>query len=479
MTPTTLKLFGPPGTGKTTALLELFERAVEDHGPARVAFLTFTRAARLEASSRVLRSPEELPWVRTLHSACYKHLGLSAGRIVTAEALGVFGREVGLDLSTVPPAPWQEELYGWSEVKTADDRLLVYDHLRRQRRLSLASAAGDLPAEVTRKYWSWFVESYEAWKYREGLLDYTDLLEQARDAAPLPVKVLFVDEAQDLSPLQWEVVARLAAGCEQVVVAGDDDQAIFEWAGAAPYGLVDLPADKERVLSQSYRLPVEVQSFAQVIARRIRRRKAKDYRPRPGAGEVVHDVVTPAVERNERTFVLYRNHVRAADLAEQLRRDGVPFTGPGAPLDTFAPWLRTYAALCQGQLVKREAALKLARFTSPLLQVSMLDVFGSPHVWESWPALFRAYPQVAYLRAVERKHGKPALLDPPVRLMSIHQAKGREADVVVVDPTMTKRTWQSYLRDPDAEHRVFYVAATRAKRKLVLLAPAGSHAYGW
>lgn len=41
-----------------------------------------------------------------------------------------------------------------------------------------------------------------------------------------------VDEAQDLTPLQWDMVVKIAKSVWRVYIAGDDDQAIYEWNGA-------------------------------------------------------------------------------------------------------------------------------------------------------------------------------------------------------------------------------------------------------
>ena len=48
----------------------------------------------------------------------------------------------------------------------------------------------------------------------------------------IPFKVLMVDEAQDLTPLQWDMVVKIAKHVDRVYIAGDDDQAIYEWNGA-------------------------------------------------------------------------------------------------------------------------------------------------------------------------------------------------------------------------------------------------------
>ena len=64
-----------------------------------------------------------------------------------------------------------------------------------------------------------------------------------------------------------------------------------------------------------------------------------------------------------------------------------------------------------------------------------------------------------------------------IEINTIHGTKGREADNVVVLPDMTEITYKSMLNDPDNEHRVFYVAATRARKNLYIHTPVTSRFY--
>ena len=59
--------------------------------------------------------------------------------------------------------------------------------------------------------------------------------------------VVFIDEAQDLSPLQWKLYDVLKTKAKDIYLAGDDDQAIFAWAGADVKRFIEEPA-KEKVL---------------------------------------------------------------------------------------------------------------------------------------------------------------------------------------------------------------------------------------
>ena len=76
-------------------------------------------------------------------------------------------------------------------------------------------------------------EELKKFKKEKGLKDFTDLLENFIEKEIQPkFEVLFIDEAQDLSKIQWEMVRVLWSNANKTYIAGDDDQAIFKWAGA-------------------------------------------------------------------------------------------------------------------------------------------------------------------------------------------------------------------------------------------------------
>ncbi|KKK84378.1 hypothetical protein LCGC14_2783910, partial [marine sediment metagenome] len=63
------------------------------------------------------------------------------------------------------------------------------------------------------------------------------------------------------------------------------------------------------------------------------------------------------------------------------------------------------------------------------------------------------------------------IIRPRITLMSIHQSKGREAPTICLDTELARRTYSSMLWQPEDEHRVWYVAVTRAKERLVIMEP--------
>ena len=73
-----------------------------------------------------------------------------------------------------------------------------------------------------------------------------------------------VDEAQDLTPLQWDLVVKLSKAVDRVYIAGDDDQAIYEWNGADVTLFQTFPG-KSLVLKKSVRLNKNIHHFSKVF----------------------------------------------------------------------------------------------------------------------------------------------------------------------------------------------------------------------
>ena len=93
------------------------------------------------------------------------------------------------------------------------------------------------------------------YKKAYSLKDYTDMIENFIVSELCPkYDVVFIDEAQDLSPIQWKMFDILKKNSKYIILAGDDDQAIYGWAGADVKRFQQEPA-KEIVLPQSYRVP--------------------------------------------------------------------------------------------------------------------------------------------------------------------------------------------------------------------------------
>ena len=76
-------------------------------------------------------------------------------------------------------------------------------------------------------------DQMDLYKKRLFKFDFVDMIEHYVQRIEPPALDLFIlDEAQDLTPLQWEMAKKIASAADCTFTAGDDDQAIHEWSGS-------------------------------------------------------------------------------------------------------------------------------------------------------------------------------------------------------------------------------------------------------
>lgn len=493
------KIFGPPGTGKTYTLLQLMEQELSRGvKPDKLAYLSFTKQARREAITRACEKfdlePEDLPNFRTLHAICYRELNMTVGGMVKGtNDLKELGERLGLPF-TYRQRHADVDMLDMPSGGEKGDRLLQLDHVRRHALQGVEEAwMGRFDDDFSLFEVRRFVAEYTAWKQREGLRDFTDLLEQADD--PLEVDVVIVDEAQDLSRLQWAALHRLAVNAERMYIAGDDDQAIFTWAGADPKGFIEHPGTV-RVLDQSFRVPAAVHALAASLAERIAYRQQKSWRPRNVRGDLRYapDISRFTLDPEQQYLLMYRHHYQASDVEDLVRTQGLPYTRGDRPAPG-AEWghaIIFWERFRKGQeLTWQQMKLVLegiARDTTipdsarkMMLGQGKKSTFSRETISPLWPdcplalpwyeLLTRIRPEdTQYLRTTISKRGSKALTEKPsIRLSTIHASKGAEADHVVLLTEMSNRTRELYEQHPDDERRVFYVGVTRAKETLTIV----------
>lgn len=486
-------ILGPPGTGKTTKLLSLVDEELSrGTAPDRIGYVSFTRRAAEEAITRARDKfkleEAQLPYFRTLHSLCYKQLGVRSSEVIEGDRMQEFAAFAGLRIT----GKFSEDgtLSGYS----LGDRMMHMIHLARVRRRDLRHQYDldddQLPWVQLRRT----AETYQAWKREKGLVDYTDMLEMyINEGDPVRLDVLMVDEAQDLSTLQWAVVDKLSQGARRVVIAGDDDQAIYRWAGADVDHLIDMPGQTQ-VLDQSYRVPKGLQTVAQRVISQVHHRRSKVWRHRPGDQGTftrVSDFYHADVDEGT-VLVLSRNTYLLDKVEPELRQAGIVYEKSGRPsirpklLETIVDWehmrsgkplelsavRRIYDLMSAGKGYKRGYKQLEQMGEDPDRLVTLADLRQDggllrDDVWHD--AMDRLPPaQLQYIRAA-RARGERLRGAPRVRLSTIHGAKGAEADHVVLLREMAPRTYRELELMPEDEARVWYVAVTRARDRLTVV----------
>ena len=122
--------------------------------------------------------------------------------------------------------------------------------------------------EDAHKYVISYVKAYISFKKTKRLVDFDDVLDRVtnfkivKDEKFPELDVLIIDEAQDLSNLQWDFVERLIQKSNKVYLSGDDDQAIMETFGAAPNRFTSFKTNVEDVaLKNSHRVPECIKEY--------------------------------------------------------------------------------------------------------------------------------------------------------------------------------------------------------------------------
>lgn len=497
-------VLGPPGTGKTERLLGLVERELAAGvRPDRVGYFSFTRRAADEAATRACakfrRERADFPYFRTLHSLCFRLLGLTSSDVMEGSRLQEFAEYAGIIITG------RVSDDGTLTGHTPGDRALFVENLARMRGVSLRQQYDLLTHYDDNPSWtevSRVARALRDYKHASGLLDYTDMLLEFVVRAPLPrLETLYVDEAQDLSHAQWQVVRALASTCQRVTVAGDDDQAIYRWAGADVDYFVTMQG-RAHVLRQSWRVPAAVQAVADAPLRAIRNRRAKEWRPRAARGEVgrVHEF-WDADCGGEDVMVLARNdYVLREHVEPALRREGIIYEKNGHPsvrrayLDAVVLWERlragktvradeartVYGAMTSGAGVARGFKTLPGVSDDQEVTLAWLRERGGLLTDAIWHEALDRLPrgERVYMTAALR-HGEKLLARPRVRISTIHGSKGGQAEHVVLMTEMAARSWREMTHNPEDEARVWYVGATRARERLTVVGTRTNRRCPW
>lgn len=490
------RLFGPPGTGKTTTLLNYVDKALEQGvAPSQIAFLAFTRKAASEAKERAaqrfgLNEKDDLPYFRTLHSLSYRLLGIRDKDLMSKTHFDDLSKKIKVNLHVKPHYDFED-----SPTAITEHPVLGLVNLARLKKTDLRSEYNQTTLQESWPEVEYIAHSYENYKQFHGVLDFTDMLDLFVKEAPRvcpEFELCFLDEAQDLSPLQWDIAHAIDKKSKKMYCAGDDDQAIYRWAGADVDHFINLPGGSE-VLSQSYRIPRSVHRLAESIAQRIHRRFPKKYNPKEEEGSVTRMSDIAEIDMSEGTWlIMAQANYMLSDIASQLKTNGYLFerNGSRSISERLSVAVNAWEQMRKGRPITLKAAQVVYSFMSgngshvargkkkieaPDDQLFTIELLQKEHglliddslIWHEAMDKIPGNDRI-YITALLRK-GEKFNAVPRIRLSTIHGTKGGEAENVVLMTDLTYAAMRA--GNPDDLHRVFYVGVTRTKDNLYLIDP--------
>ena len=464
-------IYGSPGTGKSTEILKRMKAYTDGGVPSsKIGLVSFTKAAAKELADRAGIAPGEN--ISTIHSMAYRMAGISKNAVVNWRVYKEFGKLIGIPINGANP----DEV---DALEQGDEYLALYS-LAKARLVSYEEVYQDFGDVGTQSEFLFFCENFDKYKREIGYVDFNDMLIKALTAPSPQVDILFVDEAQDLSPLQWKLINHWAKSIPEIHIAGDDDQAIYVWGGADPAGMVKFETEhnaERLILDQSHRIPKSVHALANELIHRVSNRVDKIYKSRPETGRVefVNNIHHLKIDPDSDTLILFRNHSIRAELESMLIQDRIPYI-----VDTGKPGLigsakaKAIEVFLEIQQKTNTDLTKLSDTKLSLLQkylsfrakvfLEKNDMAGlCSFKWHE--AVYLKFSERDYFEHILNKFGS-LNVQPSIHLSTIHGSKGREAHRVILLNGMGSLTAKNFAQDPDSEYRTFYVGITRAKQIL-------------
>ena len=467
--PSVTKIYGPPGTGKTEKLIRRAMAYIRVGTPINnIGYFAFTRKAAHEARDRMLlKNPQykkkELRYFQTLHSLAFHTLGLREENVMQDYHYNDLGKILSIRVNAKKDADASPYLSCDNEyfqiiLKAKEKGISVWDEY----------CTGEHSSNVKPDLLKHIEVNYNQYKTNNNLIDFADMIKKFLSKPELcpSFNTVFIDEAQDLSPIQWQMYDMLKNNSENVYLAGDDDQAIYGWAGADVDRFIKEPA-KEKVLSKSRRIPIAVQEISEVITERIQGLRAtKNYLPRNEQGLCSKINSLENIDlHNGKWLILTRTISRAKEICDLLKVKGLYHENKNR---------KSYDTKLYKAIINHSKWLNGENITDAALQ-DIKEYMGERELKKDlkWYECFdtASADEKIYIRLM-LSNGEKLSEEARIKVSTIHAAKGGECENVVLVLDNAKKireaTAHSIIKR-DEEHRVWYVGCTRAKRNLYLM----------
>ena len=347
------------GSGKTRVLTTRIAHLMEDKNvqAANILAITFTNKAAAEMRERVEETITELNtkdmWITTFHSCCVRILRKGINRIGYNRSFVIYDSadQVTLIKDCLKELNLSDKVFEpksvISTISSAKDKLYSPAHFKEAYKDDARmSKIADIYA------------LYQDRLKRNSALDFDDLIFKTvelfkEDPETLEFyrsrfKYIMVDEYQDTSKAQYELIKLLARQHQNICVVGDDDQSIYGWRGADIRNILEFEKDYDDVhvvkLEQNYRsTQIILDAANNVISNNIERKRKKLWSEQKDGelikiqlatdemdeAEFIADTISRLKRRDRRNFrdfaVLYRANAQARPIEDALNRSQIPY----------------------------------------------------------------------------------------------------------------------------------------------------------
>mgnify|MGYP002723213209 CR=1 FL=1 len=340
-----------PGAGKTTVLLHRIENLIENHGvdPRKIISITFSRAQAQDMEERFKNKDQASPHFSTIHSFAY-------------DIVRAYAREekVHLDLiegkgSYNKYALVKRLYYSINKAFIKDDTLEEFFTAYSFIKNSMISPQSYYKEERPKiKSFLEVIEAYEDFKEENNLIDFDDMLTLAlailldNEKILQRIRTAFhfiqVDEAQDTSRVQMEIIKLIAVPKNNLFMVADDDQAIYGFRGADPQDLLKFTKTfkgaKVYYMEENFRSTEDIARVSSSFIAHNKNRYKKTIKPQKPKGlpvglvscknaqsqlDYVVEGVKKDLEEGLHPAILYRNNISSLALMDRFTEEGIDF----------------------------------------------------------------------------------------------------------------------------------------------------------
>ena len=285
------------GSGKTRVLAHRYAFLVNEVGinPSNILCMTFTNKAAQEMKNRISKMVHVgnvNDFVCTIHGFCVKFLREEIFRLGFPSNFAIIDEE---DSKTLSKQIFDE--FGYSKQEVTIKQFLTEIRQAKSHSPYVEQLVATQRDEIDTANYSKDFVRYVDLQLKNFALDFDDLIhytlyilasyEDVRDKWQNRINYLMIDEAQDCSCSDWQIIDSIKGEHHNVFIVGDPDQCIYEWRGATPAAFINFKADKDIILSENYRSTPDILNVANSIITNNKLRIKKDLFTEKGNGKIV------------------------------------------------------------------------------------------------------------------------------------------------------------------------------------------------
>ena len=344
-----------PGSGKTTVLLNRILNLIKNHNidSSEIISITFSKSQEIDMEKRFLaQNPEFRGKItfKTIHAFCYEivrnYMKLKNIKKTLIEGNKEFNRI--LILKRV----YYQKNYKKLSDEEINDFFSIYDYTKNK----MYDFEGYLRKNhfiSNRSLMLKLYNLYDEIKIQNNFMDFNDLLILANEYISTDKKLLKalknrykffqIDEGQDTSTLQFEIIRKIVFPENNVFIVADDDQSIYSFRGASPENLLNFkniyPNSKIFFMDKNFRSTKNIIKISNKIIQgnKIRYEKYSKHTTEENSQIMLFKVKNSTIQArellkriseinpNETIGVLYRNNISSLYVAEILKNNDIDF----------------------------------------------------------------------------------------------------------------------------------------------------------